>query len=119
MESMKGHQGDVFFSQIQSIPAGFIKVENKPLAIGSSNHAHAITGDVERYEKNNRVVYKLKSSAALQHTDASLLTEQAYKSPQLLPVKDHNPHILSPGIYEFWIQKTYNPYTKLMEQVID
>lgn len=36
-----------------------------------------------------------------------------------LPIADHGSHLLPEGIYEFYIQNSYNPYTKLMEQVID
>ena len=118
-ELIKGHQGDVIFKQIESIPEGFLKVDNKPLAVGSGGHCHVVTGNVERYEFDNRVIYKLNKDARLQHTDISLMNEQTYSSLNLLPEKDHKPHLLPAGIYEFFIQQSYNPYTKLMEQVKD
>lgn len=118
-ELLKGHAGDVQFRQIESIPEGFAKIENKPIAVGSSGHCHVLTGNVERYENTERVIYKLNEDARLQHTDISLMNEKTYNSPDLLPIKDHKPHLLPRGIYEFYIQKTYNPYSKLMENVID
>lgn len=119
METIKGHQGDVIFNQLDSLPKGFEKVGNKPLAIGATNHIHVLTGDVERYEKENRVIYKVNKEASLQHTDHSYMNEGTYASSDLLPIKDHNPHILPAGIYEFFIQKSYNPYKKIMEKVRD
>lgn len=116
---LKGHAGDVQFRQIESIPEGFKKVDNKPLAIGSGGHCHVVTGNVERYEQGNRVIYKLNEDSRLQHTDISLMDKETYSSSNVLPVKDHNPHLLPAGIYEFFIQQTYNPYSKLMEKVRD
>lgn len=118
-ELLKGHAGDVQFRQIESMPDGFSKVDNKPLAVGSGGHCHVLTGDVERYENKERIIYKVNAQARLQHTDISVMNEKTYTSPNILPVKDHNPHLLPTGIYEFFIQKAYNPYTKLMEQVRD
>lgn len=116
---IKGHQGDFIFAQIESLPAGAIRTENKPLAVGSGGHAHAVTGDVERYELGDRVFFDVKRAAALQHVDAAALTPETYKSEALLPEKDHHPHVLPAGVYEFWIQKQYNPYKKAMEAVQD
>ena len=116
---LKGHAGDVQFRKIESIPEGFSKVENKPISVGSSGHCHVLTGYVERYESGERVIYKINKDARLQHTDISLMNDKTYKSSDLLPVKDHKPHLLPEGIYEFYIQKVYNPYSKLMENVID
>lgn len=118
-ELLKGHAGDVQFRQIGLIPVGFKKVDNKPIAVGSSGHCHVVTGNVERYELDDKVIYKLNGASRLQHTDISLMNEQTYSSPELLPIKDHKPILLPAGIYQFFIQKTYNTYTKLMEQVRD
>lgn len=120
MENMiKGHQGDVIFAQIEEIPAGAIATENKPLAVGSGGHAHALTGDVQRFEMDGRVFFKVSGAATLQHVDASLLTPDVYRSAALLPEKDHHPHTLPVGSYEFWIQKSYNPFTLQLEDVED
>lgn len=118
-EMLKGHAGDVQFRQIESIPDKFIETENKPIAIGNSGHCHVFTGNVKRYEKEERIVYNVIEPARLQHTDISLMNDKTYSSPDLLPVKDHNPHLLPVGVYEFFIQQAYNPYSRMMEDVQD
>ncbi len=126
MNKIRGHQGDVQFTTIEKLPNGCEEVRNKPLALGEVHgHAHVLTGDVKRFEKKDngliRVFYQVYSGGAvLQHTNISLMTsEEKYKTTEVLPVADHKPHILEPGIYEFCIQNEYNPYSKLMEKVID
>ena len=75
-------------------------------------------GDVQ-FRQIELIPVGFKKVERLQHTDISLMNEQTYSSPDPLPIKDHKPILLPAGIYQFFIQKTYNPYTKLMEQVED
>lgn len=120
MEQFKFHQGDVIGLRIKSIPEDAIKVDNKPIALGSSNHAHAVTGNVIRYEQGDNLYYEvIGESAILQHTNVSNLNDESYRSEYPLPVQDHNPIHIPTGYYQFWIQKAYNPYKKIMERVVD
>lgn len=114
MKTIKGHQGDVYF-QSAKLPQGAIKTENKPLATGTT-HVHVVTGDVDRYELGDRVFFSVRKGI-LQHLSSG--TPEVMKSEIILPHADHLPHSLPAGIYEFVIQREYNPYAKIFEQVRD
>lgn len=118
---LKGHQGDVQFKQVEKLPAGAKKVENRPIAYGEhSGHQHVLTGDVEMFEVDGKLIAAVGGDGArLQHIHESKMTTTAWVSTRELEKADHNSHLLEEGIYEFYIQNAYNPYTKLMEQVID
>lgn len=121
MSSIKGHQGDVQFAVITSLPAGVVKVENKPIALGEhSGHMHVLTGDVKLFEVEGRLIASVGSDGArLQHVHESNFTAKAWVKTTELPKADHDSHLLPEGLYEFWIQNAFNPYSKMMEQVID
>jgi hypothetical protein len=114
-------QGDVIAYTISELPSGAIRTENKPIALGEIHgHAHVLTGDVDRYEVNNRVIFFVKTIAVLQHINIELMKNKSnWKTTKELPSADHNPHTLPAGIYEFVIQNEYNPYKKIFEKVID
>jgi DNA gyrase inhibitor GyrI len=118
---LNGHQGDVQFKQVGSLPAGAKKVDNRPIAYGEhSGHQHVLTGDVEMFELDGRLVAVVGGDGArLQHIHESKMTTTAWKSIIELDKADHSAHLLPKGIYEFYIQNAYNPYSKLMEKVID
>jgi hypothetical protein len=120
-EKLKGHQGDVQFKQVDAIPAKAKKVANRPIAYGEhSAHQHVLTGDVEMFEIDGRLIAVVGSDGArLQHIHESKMTTEAWKSIKELEKADHEPHLLPAGNYEFYIQNAYNPYSKIMEQVID
>jgi hypothetical protein len=119
MKKIKGHQGDVQFKQIESIPAGAKKIAPKPIAYGEhSGHQHVLTGDVEYFELNGRIICAVgKDGARLQHIHESNFT--GWEKLDEMRTADHKSIILPPGNYEFFIQNEYNPYTKIMEKVID
>lgn len=118
---VRGHQGDVQFKQVSNLPAGAKKVTNRPIAYGEhSGHQHVLTGDVEMFEIDGNLVAVVGGDGArLQHIHESKMTTVAWSSIVELEKADHNPHLLEAGIYEFYIQNAYNPYSKLMGQVID
>jgi hypothetical protein len=118
---LTGHQGDVQFKQIVSIPTNAKKVDNRPIALGEhSGHMHILTGDVEMFEVDGKLIAAVGSDGArLQHIHESKLTEKAWKLNTEIEKADHNSHLLPEGNYEFYIQNAYNPYSKLMEKVID
>lgn len=118
---IKFHQGDVIGCSIKSIPASAKKVENKPIALGEhSGHMHILTGDVEMFEVDGRIIAAVGSDGArLQHIHESNFNSKLWKNTEEIKVADHNSHLLPEGVYEFWIQNAYNPYSKIMEKVID
>jgi len=119
--SLRGHQGDVQFSTIESIPANAKKVSNKPIALGEhSGHMHVLTGDVQMFEVDGRIICAVGGDGArLQHVHESNFTNASWTKTDEIQKADHNSHLLPEGNYEFWIQNSYNPYSKLMERVID
>jgi hypothetical protein len=120
-KSIKGHQGDVQFKSINSIPAGAKRVANRPIAYGEhSGHQHVLTGDVELFEFQGRLIAAVGSDGArLQHCHESNFSAACWNSTKEVVVADHKSHLLPVGNYEFYIQNAYNPYSKLMEKVID
>lgn len=119
--SLRGHQGDVQFSSISSVPEKAKKVTNRPIALGEhSGHMHVLTGEVDMMECEGRIICVVgPNGARLQHVHESNFTQEAWSSTEEITKADHNSHLLPQGSYEFWIQNSYNPYSKLMERVID
>lgn len=120
-KQLTGHQGDVQFRSIDSIPATARKVSNRPIAYGEhSGHQHVLTGDVEMFEFEGRLIAAVGSDGArLQHCHESNFTAQCWNSTKEITKADHESHLLPAGNYEFYIQNAYNPYAKMMEKVID
>lgn len=118
---LKGHQGDVQFTAIESVPANAKPIAHKPLALGEhSGHMHVLTGDVQLFEVDGKIIAAVGGDGArLQHVHESNFTEKCWTQTEELQKADHNSHLLPKGVYEFYIQNAYNPYSKLMEQVID
>ena len=114
-------QGDVQGMNIAKLPINAIKIKNTPLALGEkSGHQHVLTGDVEMYEfEGNKFAIVGSDGCALQHVHISNIAELDLKSTRELKMADHKPHFLPEGIYAFHIQNSYNPYSKLMEKVLD
>lgn len=118
---LKGHQGDVQFQQVPKLPAGAAKVANRPIAFGEhSGHQHVLTGDVDMYEIDGKLVAVVGGDGArLQHIHESKMTTTAWSQTKELEKADHHSHLLPEGVYEFYIQNAYNPYAKVMEKVMD
>lgn len=121
MKQLKGHQGDVGFQTIKSIPSNAVKIKNKPIALGEhSGHMHVLTGDVELFEVEGKIIAAVGGDGArLQHCHESNFSESCWETTREIQKADHNSHLLPEGVYEFWIQNSFNPYSKLMEKVID
>ena len=116
-----GHQGDVQFKQVEKLPTGAKKVSNRPIAYGEhSVHQHVLTGDVEMFESEGKLVSVVGSDGARsQHNSESNMITVSWIKTTELQKADHCYYLLKQGIYEFYIQNAYNPYSKIMEQVID
>lgn len=121
MKAIKGHQGDVQFKQVSAIPTKAVKIANRPIAYGEhSGHQHVLTGDVEMFEFEGRMIAAVGADGArLQHCHESNFTDKCWTTTEEIAVADHASHLLPPGNYEFYIQNAYNPYSKIMEKVID
>lgn len=121
MEKLRFHQGDVQGCSIEAIPATAKKIPNRPLALGEhSGHMHVLTGDVQLFEVEGKIIAAVGSDGArLQHVHESNFTAACWTKTKELPIADHGSHLLPAGTYEFHIQQSYNPYSKMMEAVID
>lgn len=119
--TIKLMQGDVQGTSILILPKNAVKIKNTPLALGEkSGHQHVLTGDVEMYEfEGNKFAVVGHEGTMLQHVHISNITEADLKSTKELKMADHKPHLLPEGIYAFHIQNSYNPYSKIMEKVLD
>jgi hypothetical protein len=119
---IKGHQGDVQFRQITAIPSTAKQVKNQPVAYGEhSGHQHCLTGDVALFMAEDGTFFAAVGGdgATLQHVHESYFKESDWVSTKTIQKADHDPLHLPAGNYEIWIQNSYNPYSKLMEKVID
>lgn len=121
MKAIKGHQGDVQFQYVDQLPAKAIKIANRPIAYGEhSGHQHVITGDVEMFEFEGQIYTVIgKDGASLQHCHESDFSVEDYSKKTLVKKADHEAHTMPSGIVAFFIQNAFNPYSKLMEKVID
>lgn len=120
-KQITGHQGDVQFKSINSIPKEAVKTENKPLAYGEvSGHVHVLTGECQLFELGDRMFAVVGGDGArIQHVYEKMMKKGCLTKTKELPVADHNSILLPPGNYEFGIQKKYNPFEKTFERVID
>jgi hypothetical protein len=119
---IKFHQGDVQGRQIVEIPSTAKRVKNQPVAYGEhSGHQHCLTGDVALFMAEDGTFFAAVGSdgATLQHVHESNFSETAWTSNRLITKADHDALKLPAGNYEIWIQNSYNPYSRLMEKVID
>ena len=120
-QKLRFHQGDVIGAAIGNIPANAKRIKNRPIALGEhSGHMHVLTGDVEMFELDGRIICAVgKDGARLQHVHESNFTDASWTKKEEITKADHNSNELPAGNYEFWIQYSYNPYSKLREKVID
>jgi len=119
---IRGHQGDVQFKQIEMLPTDVKKVNNSPLAYGEiSGHMHILTGDVKLFEGNGKRYAKIgKGKARLQHIlEGDLKNASCMTEIKELPIADHKSILFPPGVYEFGIQRQYDPFKDVFKQVID
>lgn len=120
-EKIKGHAGDVQFKMIDTLPQNAKKIDNCPLAYGeTSGHVHVLTGQVDMFEIEGRMYAVVGNDGArLQHVMENNITPKCMTEVKELPTADHKSILLPPGTYEFGIQKQYNPFDKVFEQVKD
>ena len=118
-KQIKGHQGDVQFRYVDTLPKDAIPISQRPIALGEhSGHQHVLTGDVQLFDVGGTTFAKIGAGKArLQHVHESNFVGYADIVEQ--QKADHGSILLEEGIVELWIQSGYNPYSKLMESVED
>lgn len=120
---IKGHQGDVQYMSIDSLPADAKRIDKKPVALGEhSGHQHVVTGDYEMFEdeKSNIFITVGNAGAVLQHIHESNF--KSFDTKALIGKADHNActKTLVPGkVYKFGIHQRYEPFKKVFEKVQD
>lgn len=104
-------QGDVLLVAIKSIPKDAQKAKNKIIAYGeSSDHCHAMTGEVDVLEVNGRSYLVVGANGKLEHVKVS--------SPGTW-TGEHHPIEVPEGTYEVIHQREYDPYEKHIRAVQD
>lgn len=119
-KNLKGHQGDVFFKQICALPEGAVPCTNEPIALGEqSGHMHVLCGDVQMHKMPDGKIVSVigEKGAVLRHVHESNF--KGFETKEDMQVADHEPHTLEKGVYEFWIQNEYNPFSKMLDKVTD
>ncbi len=116
------HTGDVQAIETE-IPSKVKKIERKPVAYGEkSGHLHVITGDYEMFETEEKEVYVKvgKGGAFSQHVHETIWKKSNFDTLEELQKADHKPSRLLPNkVYHIGIHKSYSPYKKIFEKVID
>ena len=115
-----GHQGDTQWYEITKIPEDAKKIKKQFLAASEkTGHVHALSGNYELYEVNDGFIVNVKEDSILNHTEKSVLNENNWNKPVILPSKDHNPSVIKKGLYYVGIQRKFNPLEKHFEKVRD
>lgn len=118
-----GHQGDCQILSVDGVPSTAKKIAKTFIAKSEkSGHAHAMCGDYELYELENKNGFVIKvgsDGCTLNHTGYHNLTEEYWDKNQVMPVADHKPTILTEGTYFIGIQKRKKHFSKVWEKVRD
>jgi hypothetical protein len=115
-----GHQGDTQWFAIDSIPSNAKKISKQFIAASEkSGNVHALSGNYEMYEQEDGFIIDVLEDSMLNHTMISELNETTWKTPKVLPERDHRPSVIKKGLYFVGIQRRYNPLGKFMEKVKD
>jgi hypothetical protein len=97
-------QGDCLLVLIDSIPKDAVKAKNNIIAYGeSSDHCHAMTGEVEVLEHEGKSYMVVGPGGKLEHVKVS--------SPGTW-TGEHHPIELPEGKYEVIHQREYDPWEK-------
>lgn len=117
------HQGDVQILSINSVPKSAKKISKTFIAKSEkSGHAHALCGDYELFELpegEGHVIRVGTDGCTLNHTGYHTLTEEYWDKNQVMPIADHKPTALKPGVYFIGIQKRKKHFSKVWEKVRD
>lgn len=121
--NQNGHQGDLQFKTVDSLPANAKKIPHTPLALGEhSGHMHVLTGDVDIYETEQETRFAVigEKGAWLQHVHEKNFKLLNYADLKPMQHEDHLPVKIRPNqILEFGIHKKFDPFQKVWNNVID
>lgn len=102
-------QGDVALRLIETLPEGAVEKGENILAHGEhSGHAHVIDG-AEVFTHEGKMYVAVGSDGA------SLVHKNIFTGGS----GDHNPILLTKGVYEVLLQNEYNPFSSVFKRVID
>lgn len=117
------HQGDVQIFGVEQLPCNVKKIAKTFFAKSEkSGHAHALCGDYELYEIEGAEGHFIKvgsDGATLNHTGYQNLTAEYWDKNKVLPIADHKPTKLNPGVYFVGIQNRKKHFSKVWEKVND
>jgi len=117
------HQGDVQILSLSQLPEGLKQVAKTFIAKSEkSGHAHALCGDYELFELEEGKGHVIKvgsDGCTLNHTGYQNLTTEYWDVNKVMPIADHKPTILNPGVYFVGIQKRKKHFSKIWEKVRD
>lgn len=101
--------GDVIIERMATLPTNFSEGESEPmkaLAYGE------LTGHIHQLQGEPGVDFDLRVSKT---GDRHL----KIVNPTFLKHQEHSPILLKPGNYKIGIQREYDPFSKMIRQVID
>lgn len=117
-------QGDVQLFEINSLPEGLKKVENRFIAASErTGHVHAIFGEYEMFEKEGEAgVYIVvgKGGVTLNHAKKDGITDEILRKNIQTKQADHGANFYKEGTKLFiGIQKRKKHFSKVWENVKD
>jgi hypothetical protein len=102
--------GDVIIERVESLPENFNDLKKEP------NHALAygeVTGHVHKLIGEPGIDFDVRVDEQKKERHLRVIRPTALKH------QEHSPIILPPGEYRIGIQREYDPFTKLIRQVVD
>jgi hypothetical protein len=111
---------DTQWFTIDTIPSNAVKADKQFIAASEkTGNVHALSGNYDMYSYDDGFVIDVHEDCVLNHTDKNLLTDDAWRKPLELPMRDHRSSVIPKGIYYVGIQRRFNPLSKQMERVKD
>ena len=116
-----GHQGDVQFYKVDTLPDNIKKVEKQFLAASEqSGSFHALFGNYDLYEaEDSSFVIDVKEECILNHSLEQHLQGVSFNNAIEIPKKDHRHSVIEPGIYRVGIQQVFNPLAGVRQEAKD
>jgi hypothetical protein len=118
------HHGDVQLFELNILPDGVKKIENKFIAASErSGHCHVLCGEYEMFSKEGVDGFFVKvgsDGCTLNHSKIQTLTPEIMSTNSITKVADHKPNFYKSGtILYIGIQKRKKHFSKVWEKVRD
>ncbi|HLB42749.1 MAG TPA: hypothetical protein VJN02_07890 [Gammaproteobacteria bacterium] len=115
-----GHQGDVQWFSIDSIPCDAKQIEKQFLAASErSGSFHALFGNYNMFEVEGGFCIEAKEDCILNHSLQAHLAGKSLADLVELPKKDHRHSIIKKGKYFVGIQQRFDPMSAMKEKVVE